>query len=406
VSQALYRRCGCRDENGKQYARACPKLAQDPKHGSWAYYYSNGTDPRTGKRRQFTKGGYATKKAADKARTELKHQLGQGTYVKPSEKILATYADEVMERRLVTGTGLKPTTASTYDRYIRQDIAPSHLGGMKLTEIRRSHINQWVAELTKSGRGAVTVRRALATLQMIMSQAVRDEIISASPAQKIDKPAVADHDVAAWEPEHIAIFIERCGHHRLGPLFELAIYTGLRRGEITGLHWSDVDLVGRTITVRHNRVSVDGRVQETTTKTRSGRRQVPLSDAAVAALLSWHLHQDGEREAAQEAWVGDDHVFSMEDGRALDPAYITRLFQKLRGTLPELSFHGLRHSAASLMLAGGADIAVVSKLMGHASISITSDIYAHLVGTVASDAVNRAAALITGTVLAQADVEA
>jgi site-specific recombinase XerD len=105
--------------------------------------------------------------------------------------------------------------------------------------------------------------------------------------------------------------------------------------------------------------------------------------------------------------VGEGHVFTMEDGRALDPAYVTRLFQKIRlqhEPLPALSFHGLRHSAASLMLAGGADIAVVSKLMGHASISITSDIYAHLVGTVASDAVNRAANLITRTVLAQPDV--
>jgi integrase len=71
-----------------------------------------------------------------------------------------------------------------------------------------------------------------------------------------------------------------------GPLFELAVYAGLRRGEICGLHWSDVDLTARQIVVRHNRVTVDGHVQELTTKTRSGRRSVPLSDAAVAALLT------------------------------------------------------------------------------------------------------------------------
>jgi site-specific recombinase XerD len=109
---------------------------------------------------------------------------------------------------------------------------------------------------------------------------------------------------------------------------------------------------------------------------------VHLSDAAVAALLHWQLRQDGEREAAQEAWQSDGHVFAMEDGRALDPAYVTREFQKIRTAgepLPELTFHGLRHSAASLMLAGGADIAVVSKLLGHASISITADVYASLV---------------------------
>jgi integrase len=223
--------------------------------------------------------------ASDKTLTELKHQLGQGTYVPPSDKILATFAQEVMERRLVTGRGLKPTTAATYQRYVAQDIVPSRLGGMKLTEIRRSDVNLWVADLTKAGRGAVTVRRALATLQMIFSQAVRDEIIPTSPAIMIDKPAVADHRIEIWEPDTIMEFLERCGPHRLGPLFEVVVHTGLRRGEITGLHWSDVDLVARTITVRHNRVSVDGKVQETTyPKSRSGRRTVPLSDDAVSAL--------------------------------------------------------------------------------------------------------------------------
>jgi integrase len=96
---------------------------------------------------------------------------------------------------------------------------------------------------------------------------------------------VPDHPVTAWEPEHVGEFFDRCGRHRLGSLFELTVHTGLRRGEVAGLHWGDVDLVGRQIVVRHNRVSVDGRVQETTTKTRAGRRTVPLSDAAVAALL-------------------------------------------------------------------------------------------------------------------------
>jgi Arm DNA-binding domain/Phage integrase family/Phage integrase, N-terminal SAM-like domain len=253
VSQALYRRCGCRDGNGKQYARACPKLESDPKHGTWAFYYSNGSDPRTKKRRQYTGGGFPTKKAADAALTELKHALGQGTYVKPSEKILAEYAPEIMARRLTTGRGLKPTTAATYQRYVEKDIVPSRLGGMKLTDIRRADVNGWVADLTKAGRGAVTVRRALATLQMIFTQAVKDEIISTSPALLVDKPVVTSVGERHWKPEHVAVFLERCGHHRLGPLFELAIYTGLRRGEITGLRWSDVDLAARTINVRTNK---------------------------------------------------------------------------------------------------------------------------------------------------------
>jgi integrase len=115
---------------------------------------------------------------------------------------------------------------------------------------------------------------------MILSAAVRDEIIRANPALMADKSAVPDHPVTAREPGHIAKFLEPCGHHRLRPLFELAILTGLRRGEICAQHWSDVDFVARTIGVRHIRVSVDGRVR---------RRPPRLAQAAVVprAMPLW-----------------------------------------------------------------------------------------------------------------------
>lgn len=162
--------------------------------------------------------------------------------------------------------------------------------------------------------------------------------------------------------------------------------------------------------MRRSRVSVRGKILErTTTKTRAGLRTVPLSDAAVGALLSWQLRQAEEAEAAQEGWQTEGHVFTMEDGRGLDPSYVTRLFSILRrqgDELSPLSFHGLRHCAASLMLASGADIAVVSKLLGHASVAITADVYGHLVGTIAQKAVDGAANLIALTTHTQAGAEA
>jgi integrase len=102
-------------------------------------------------------------------------------------------------------------------------------------------------------------------------------------------------------------------------------------------------------------------------------------------------------------------ILSMEDGRPLDPPYITRLFNRLRQQdppLPPIRFHGLTHSYTALMISSGADIAITSKSLGHSSISITADVYGHLVGTAASDAVNRAANLLTRTSLAQQGVEA
>ena len=108
-------------------------------------------------------------------------------------------------------------------------------------------------------------------------------------------------------------------------------------------------------------------------------------------------NQAEEREAAQEAWQTEGHVFTMEDGRPLDPQYVTKLFQKIRTLgepLPELTFHGLRHSWASLMIASGVDISIVSKLAGHSSVAITADVYAHMMKGVGQQAVDGAAALI------------
>jgi integrase len=408
VSNQVYRRCGCRGPDGKQHGANCPELKSNPRHGSWSFYLSHGSDPKTGKRRQFRKAGYATKREAQSKLAELKTKLDKGTYTAPSKIMLSEYADQWLKRRQTTGRGLRATTLAPYERYVR-DIAASKLGEMKLTDIKRIHINQFAADLTEAGRGAVTVRRILARLTTILNSAVKDELISSNPALGADKPVLGDGPVKVWEPEHVREFLQRSARHRLGPLFEIAVMTGLRRGEVTGLRWADVDLEARKIVVRHNRVTVDGKVSEQTTKTRAGLRQVPLSDVAVASLLAWQLRQGQEAEQAGEAWQGDGHVFTNELGHPLDPAYVTRLFRKLclKGEpLPPLSFHGLRHCAASLMLASGADIAVVSKLLGHASIAVTADVYGHLVGTIAQKAVDGAANLIAHTVHTHQGVDA
>jgi integrase len=402
----VYRRCGCLDpETGKQYGKRCPKRA-DAKHGGWFFRFSAGSqiDRETGERQRLQPSGgpFQTKKAAQDAEGAERAKVARGAYVKPSDERLGRYSIKWLERQQLTGKGLKATTAANYRRYIERDIAPSRLGAMKLTDIRRHQINQFAADLTAAKRGAVTVRRILARLTTILNSAVKDELISSNPALGADKPVLGDEPVRVWEAEHVREFLQRAAQHRLGPLFEVAVMTGLRRGEITALRWSDVDLVARKIMVRRNRVTVDGKIQEQSTKTRAGLRSIPLSDVAVASLLAWQLRQAEEAEQAADAWQGAaGYVWTDEIGRPLDPARITRLFRKicLEGEpLPPLSFHGLRHCAASLMLASGADIAVVSKLLGHASITVTADVYGHLVGTIAQKAVDGAANLIAHTV--------
>ena len=188
MSNSVYRRCGCRGADGKQLGNKCPKLKSDPKHGTWAYLlsYRSEPDPKNpGKRRrrQPRKAGFKTKGEAQKALTKLRASLDTGTYTEPSKVLLGDYARQWLSRRQVTGSGLKATTLSEYQRYIENDITPSPLGGMRLSDIRRAHINQFTAGLTTAGRGAVTVRRITTLLGTIFASAQKDELINAKPGE-------------------------------------------------------------------------------------------------------------------------------------------------------------------------------------------------------------------------------
>ncbi len=397
ASNDVFKKCGCRDENGKQYGANCPQL-EDREHGTWAYYLSAGTDPKTGKRRQHRKGGFPNKRAAQIALNKVRVSVDEGTYTEPSRKLVGDYAAEWLPRREKTGNGLKPTTYRNYDRYIRNDIKPSALGRMKISEVRRFHVNDFTQDLVEAERGPVTVRRILAVLKVVFAAALRDELIATNPAQFADLPTVEKAEFEPWEPSQVDEFLKATEHYRLGVVFETAIYTGLRRGELAALRWEDVDLERRTLTVKRNRVDA-GKVYEYTAKSAAGRRTIPLPDAAVGALMAWQINQQSEAEEWAEASEHDGYVFTLENGRPLAPGYLSRQFQKVRETagLPAMKLHGTRHEFASLLIAAGVDIAVVSKLLGHASVSITSDIYGHLIGSVSRDAMESAASLIQGT---------
>lgn len=405
----IYRRCACVDERGKRYgnlpdkpttaqtARACPQLLSDRKHGRWGYYLSRGVDA-AGRRLQTREGNFATRRDAQRALAEAAAKHHRGEYVEPSKITLREYLDEWLPRRTNTGTGLKPSTVANYRRYIVQDIAPSQLGRMKLTNIRRSHVRDFTSTL--DGRGARTVQAIVRLLSTALSDAVSDEIIGANPAARAPVPRVSTREFNPWEPAQVGAFLDEAAQHRIGAVFELAAFTGLRRAELAGLRWIDVDLATRQLTVRHTLVQADAVVVAGSPKTAAGRRVVQLDDAAVGTLVAWKLVQAAERDAWGDAWTDSGYVFTYESGESLKPPYLTRQFERLRerAGLPKMTLHGLRHEHASLLLASGADIALVSKRLGHSSIGITSDVYSHLIGDRARLAAENASALIPRTI--------
>lgn len=391
----VFRRCGCRTEDGRQFgplpdqptdaqrARACPVMLEDAKHGRWSFRLSAGFDPVTKKRRQVNGGTFATKREAQQARNQAAVKVDRGTILTPTRETFAEYLPKWLERHARTERGLRPSTMENYRRYIEQDIAPSNLGAMKLVDIRRRHINAFIDQLVDAGRGAVTVRRIIAVVQGSLRAAAAEERIEDNPATLLRLPRVEKKDIEAWEPEQVGHFLDVAAEHRLGALFEVANFSGLRRGELLALTWDDVDLARRELVVGKS-------------KTDAGKRRVALDDRGVGALVAWQIAQGAERLAWGAAYVESGTVFTYEDGRPLKPQYVTRLFEKLRtkAGLPKMTFHGQQHQQASLQLAAGTDIAVVSKRLGHASVAITSDLYAHLLRSTDHQVANNAAALV------------
>lgn len=421
----VFRRCGCRDANGKTYgvlpvkgatpaqqARACPTMSTDPKHGSFSWRLSRGFDPVTGKRVQVNGGTFTTLKAAQVALNKAKVKKDEGTLHKPVALTLASYAGEWLPKRQTMGKRpLAPTTALNYKRYIEQDIAPSRLGRMKLSDIRRSDVQAFRDGLVKSGRGATTVNRLLAVVMSILTTAVRDELVPVNVARGVEGPTVTRTEKVMWTDDQLAAFLAVAAGHRLGAAFEFCFFTALRRGELAGLRWSDIDRDRGVAMIRNNRVKLDAKTIEKSTKNKSSTAEVPLSQEALAALDVWKLRQDIERDEWGDAYEANGYVFTMEDGRPVDPSYLTRLFDKLRAeteqalrkrqrealqgqgltdeavdnamqknpvALPYLTLHGLRHLALTIIYEETGDIMATSKAARHSSTGVTSSVYVHM----------------------------
>lgn len=193
------------------------------------------------------------------------------------------------------------------------------------------------------------------------------------------------------------------GHHgttddRLAPLYELMLATGLRRGEAIGLRWEDVDLERRALVVLQQITEVRGHSVIGTPKTKRGTRLVPIDPATVEVLRRHQATQQTERTAWGQAWQDTGLAFTREDGQLLRPEYATRHFQHLaeRLGLPAIRLHDLRHTHASLALAAGVELKVVSDRLGHSQISVTADLYTHVPRDVATAAADQIGLVLRG----------
>ena len=306
-----------------------------------------------------------------------------------------------------------------------------HLGRLRLRDLRRHHVEQMLRTIAsesspqvkgRGGRGTATkqgrtidgVRRSL---RAALGTAQRRGLITLNPAEgRMDAiPKIRKAETSWWQPEQVDAFLKFTRGQRLLAMFEVAAFGGLRRGELCGLRWPDVDLDGGHLVVRNSLSGLAGthpcpfcggehtgrRFKDP--KTDASARWVPLVDLTVSALLAHRASQEWERQRFGEAYTDHALVFASPDGSPLRPDTVTKTFETLAQAagLPRIRLHDMRHGACSLLIAAGVPIEIVAMILGHASPNVTRGVYAHVLRGPARAGMEAASALVRGDGRAQ-----
>ncbi|WP_155300742.1 site-specific integrase [Deinococcus kurensis] len=343
-------------------------------------------DPVTGKRRRRSV-SRATRVEAERALRELQRTLPRTgpegkrprtavpPALPPAEDPASLHA-YLLRWLAYKARDVRP---STYRLYVvaLQPVVPV-LRATSLTEVTVLDVEDLVRVLHRE-RGPRGAGRCLHTLRMALRQAVRWQLVPVNVAQHVRKPKVVRSESLVWTPAQAARFLQVASTHRLYPLFVLALSTGLRRGELLALHWGDVDLDGREITVRHNLVKdAAGHYGIGAPKTDAGHRRVLLAQDVVAILRAHRRLECRGRRAPRP----DDLVFTAASGQFVQGRHLDRTYRALteEAGVPRIRFHDLRHTAASLLMRRGVAPKVVADRLGHADASFTLKVYTHVYG--------------------------
>jgi len=225
-----------------------------------------------------------------------------------------------------------------------------------------------------------TIRYIRAVLSAALAHAVREEVLHRNVASAVRLPTPRRTGYQPFTATEARKYLYSAAFHRHGTLFELALRTGLRRGELLGLQWADIDLDSGHLSVRRTLSRVKGGMSFQPPKTEASQRKILLPAACIAALKRYRQRQGLDRREAAERWTDQDLVFASSTGRPLDPAYLHRQHETLcyLAEVRYIRFHDLRHSCATLLLEQGVELVTIKDLLGHARLHVTADVYAHV----------------------------
>lgn len=344
-----------------------------------------------GERHRVNRAGKSASEAV-RRRGEAVEALRRGEVVTGSHVAFGEYFETWRDGPLRSGR--KQSTVDQYAGLVRVHALPLW-ESRQVATIRPSDIESLL--LAREQSLAASSRRSLyAALRSLFAAAQRDRLIATNPVERVTRPRASKSEPRALSVTEVRALIEAAGSHRLAVTIGVVAGSGLRRGELLGLHWEDLDLDGGELHVRRSLSRASDGLKERAPKSESGIRTVPLAPAVVQLLKAHRKAQAVERLAVPH-WEDPRYVFTSEIGSALEPRNWSDWYADVatRAGVSDRGAHALRHYAATAMLASGATVRDVADVLGHSSPVVTLEIYARAVPEAQRAAVEAASAVLT-----------
>ena len=338
--------------------------------------------------------GKTRKEVQEKMKVAL-HEQQQGTLVKTTSQTVAQFLADWLEnthRRLV-----RPRTYERYSEVIHLHILPA-LGHYQLQKLTAQHVQAFYTKKEDEGLASTTIHYYHSVLHNALSTAVKWGLISKNVCDLASPPRKERYEIRPLTMEQAQTLLATVRGHKWEALFTLALATGMRRGELIALKWQDINLKTGTLQVVRVLTRVPTNMPkrehvyvEAEPKTQKSRRSVLIAPFALEALKEHRVRQLEAKLKAGPFWQEHDYVFCTLHGTHLGPNHVVEEFKLLlkKAGLPDIRFHDLRHSAATLLLSLGVHPKIVQELLGHTQISMTMDVYSHMLPGMQQDAMSR-----------------
>ena len=365
--------------------------------GRWEGRYTVGRDPKTGK--------LIYKNVLGKTQAEAREKLKKA--IADSDKVDVVKAEQYtvgqwMEVWFENYAKLKvrPSSHQTYRGYLDHHIKP-YIGKIPLNKLTSLDLQKLYKKLLTGGRvdrieskrqpkglSPKTVRNINQIISSALELAKAQKLILSNPTESCALPKVEHREMKTLTQEQLSAFLQEAKATGVYEMYYIELATGLRRGELLGLKWKDVDFTNGTIRVQRQVARINGAIVEAPLKTKNSYRTVTIGPDAVGILKE------------QKEKTEDEYVFPSPNGGPISPDSVNHMLQRVlrRAGLPQVRFHDLRHTFATLALQNGVDIKTVSGMLGHYSAGFTLDTYTHVTTPAQREAANTMGNILQQTI--------